>query len=439
MTSIQVEDISEIRKRLIFEAPVEKVSAITDAQYTELKKTAQVRGFRKGKAPLGIIKGIFKQKVAAEATREIMEETLGPGIDEKIFFPVSIITIDPDPLEEGKPFRFTVEVEVPPPLEPKGYKNVCLKKRVRNVTDQDVDERLQEIRNRMSRLKPLPEGEAVQKGHHLVVDVSADMDNEPLSDMTVKDYHVEVGLDLFTPGFDEKLIGLPAGGSSEFTLQMSDDLVNKDLAGKTVRFAVTIKEAKARVAPELDDSLAKETGSAETLEELKSKIGRQLQELFDAETKKDLRDQIVMGLMENNPIEAPEALIERQIDNVLEDRDRFLKRFGMSPDLIPRATQADRDQARPLAEQAVKSAIIFKAIADKESLEVAAAEFEDAVKKQGEAVGISPEQLLENLRTNNNTATFRLNLMEEKVLEFIKQHAEMTEEALAKPADVEEQ
>ena len=208
MTSIQVENLSDVKKKIIFEVPQERVLEVVGAQYKDLKKNAQIKGFRRGKVPLNILRSYFKDKVQGDAAKQLIEETFKPGLEEQQITLVSVLSIDPDTVEEGKPFKYTAEIEVPPQIEVKGYDGLKLKKYIRSVTDQQVDERLQNLRQRNSSLSPISESRGVTTGDHLVVDIKAEADGEPLRDLSVSDYHLELGRNFYLPDFDSVLEGL---------------------------------------------------------------------------------------------------------------------------------------------------------------------------------------------------------------------------------------
>ena len=145
-----------------------------DAEYRDLKKNVQIKGFRKGKVPLDIVRGYFRAKVEADIARKIIEETFQPGLDERKIVPVSVIKIDPEVVEAGKPFKYTAEIEVPPPIEAKDYKGLKLKKYIREVSEEDVEKRILTLRERSATLKPIPDARGVTEGDHLVVDINAE-------------------------------------------------------------------------------------------------------------------------------------------------------------------------------------------------------------------------------------------------------------------------
>jgi trigger factor len=427
MTTVQLEDIDAVKKRVIFEVPFRKLQDAMDAQYRDLRKTVQLKGFRRGKVPISILRSYFKDKVEADATRAVIEETFESGLAENNINPVSILKVEPEAVEQDKPFKYVAEIEVPPPVELKEYKGLELTRFLREPTEEEVDERLQTLRETHSRLSPLPEGRGVREGDQLTVDVTATVDGEPLERLTVTDYGMELGRDFFVPGFDEKITGMLPDDTKKITLDLPEDFPAKDLKGKTVDFEVTIKEAKERVLPELDDDFAKDLGDHETLEQLKESIRKNIQELHDMETRREVENQLVDRLVEEHEVQAPESMVEQQISRALDQTREQLARFGVSPDDMPAPTQEQRDRLRPSAERTVKAGLILQAVGEKEGIEVSDEELEKAIEKRAEELGYPVEDLKDLLEEHNMLREIKSNLLQEKTVEFVLENADVTE------------
>ena len=140
MTNILVEDLSVIKKKVTFEVPEERMTSLMDAEYRDLKRNVQIKGFRKGKVPLNILRSYFKKQVEADVVRKVIDETFEPGLDEKKITAVSVLSIDPETLVAGQPFKYIAEIEVPPPVEAQGYKGLKLTKTVRVLDEEQVEE-----------------------------------------------------------------------------------------------------------------------------------------------------------------------------------------------------------------------------------------------------------------------------------------------------------
>lgn len=428
MTNIQIESISEIKKKVTVEVPEEQVQNMLDTEYRDLKRTVQIKGFRKGKVPLNIIRSYFKDKVQADTARKIIEETLQPGLDENKITPVSVLSIDPEMIESGKPFKYTAEIEVPPPLDAQGYSELKLKKYVRNVDEKEVDERIQNLRERNARLAPIPETRDVAQGDHLVVDIKAEAEGEPVPALTVTDYHLEVGRNFYLPDFDKNLEGAKVEETKTITLDLPDNFPRKNLAGKSASFEITVKEAKERILPELDDDFAKDLGEFETVEALKDEIRKDLLEIVENRTKKEMQEQIIDALVAANSFEVPTTMVESQIDVLLNQTIQNLVAHGLDPRKLPAPTEVQRNQIRPSAERIVRTGLLLKSVAEKESIEISDEELEAGIAQRAEQIGMSADYLKDQLETNKMTEELRASLLQEKVFKFIQDKAEITEE-----------
>jgi len=427
MTSIQVENLSDVKKKITFEVPQEKVLEVVGAQYKDLKKNAQIKGFRRGKVPLDILRSYFKDKVQGDAAKQLIEETFKPGLEEQQITLVSVLSIDPDTVEEGKPFKYTAEIEVPPQIEVKGYDGLKLKKYIRSVTEQQVDERLQNLRQRNSSLSPISESRGVTTGDHLVVDIKAEADGEPLRDLSVTDYHLELGRNFYLPDFDSMLEGLRPDENKQFTKTIPEDFPRNNLRGKTAEFDVRIKEAKERILPKLDDDFAKDL-EFDTLDVLKQEIRQDIQTMLDLQTKRELEEQIVDVLIENNNFDVPESMVEHQIDNIMNRSMQNLAAQGIDPRRLPAPTDAQRDRVRPGAERTVKAALILKAISEKEKIEVSEEEVQSEIEKKAKQMGVSSDYLKDQLEQNNMLEDIRAQVLEDKTYELIQKQAEISEQ-----------
>lgn len=428
MTSIQVEELSAVKKKITFEVPEERYLEVVNLEYQDLRKNAEVKGFRKGKVPLSILKGYFRGKVESEAARKIIEETLEPTLKEENIKPVSIIRVDPQTVESGKPFTYTAEVEVPPDIQITGYNGMKLKKVLRIVTDQDVDERIEELRERSARLSPIPETRGAQAGDLVLLDISATSEGKEVRELTVTEYHLELGRDFYLPDFDSRLYGMKEGEVREFTVEFPEDFVRASLRGRTVDFEVAMDDAKERILPELDDDFAKDLGKFETLEALREAIRKDLANLYEDQAVNGMRDQIIDQLIEQHSFEVPESLVEMQIDNIV---DASLMRFvsaGLDRERLRMAAGPYRDKARPDAERAVRSGLILGAIGNQEGLEITAEEMQEGISKRAGMLDMSPDNYKEGLEAGGRLDAFVISLLEEKVFKFIEANAEVTEE-----------
>ncbi|MEI8182268.1 MAG: trigger factor [Desulfomonile sp.] len=435
MTNIQVEDLSTVKKKITFEVPEDKVLDVIDAEYRDLRKTVQIKGFRKGKVPLNILRSYFKGKVEADAARKIIEETFEPGLDEKNIKPVAVISIDPEGVETGKPFKYTAQIEVTPPLDIQGYKGVRLNKQIPQVTDDDVNKRIENLREINAKLVPITETRGVRQGDYLLVDIEATADGEKIPALSVKDYHVELGRNFYLPDFDSKLEGMKPEETRQIVMEFQEDFSRKNLSGKTGTFTVTCREAKERVLPELDDDFAKDLGSFENLDELRDRVTKELQDIATDEAQRGTKNQIIDQLIEKNPFEVPDSMVDSEIDRVLNQLIEEYVAQGIDRNRLPVPSPAQRDRIRPGATRAAKARLIMDAIVSQEGIEISDEELQAGIERRVQELGVSSDHLRDELVEHNMLEVFRDGLKDEKVYQLIEEHAEITEEETRKETE----
>jgi trigger factor len=433
MTSIHVEDLSEIRKKLTFEIHESKVDELLDAQYKDLKKNLQIRGFRKGKVPMDMIKSLYKEQVYGDAARKIIEDTFELGLDEQKIKPISVISLDPETVEYGRPFKYVAEVEVTPPIVAKDYSGLDLNRTRREVTDTEVVNRLDALRERHSKLIPIPETRGIAMGDILTVDINADIDGDVVTPLTVTDYHLEMGRNFYLPDFDSRIEGFRVMETNNIVHVLPDNFPRKELAGKTVNLSIVVTEAKVKTLPEVNDEFAKDLGDYQSMEELREKIREDLVNAYEADSRNSVRKQIIDQIVEKNVFEAPNTLVEQRIDDMIRDSLQTLQAQGIDLKRFPMPTEEQRNQLRPIALQNVKAGIILKAIGEQEALEVSTEEIEAEVEKRAKLIGVPADFLRDHMENNNMMENFSYSILEDKVYKLIEERANVTESPYVEP------
>lgn len=427
MTNVNVEDVSDVKKRVTFEVHQDKVRDVINTQYNDLKKNLQIKGFRKGKAPLDIIKSYFKRQVEEDARRKLIDETFEEGLKEKQLNAISVLSVDPGPLSDGESFTYTAEIEVPPTIEVTGYSGLDLEKVERKIDESVIDERLDNLRQSHARLIPLDEGQPLGKGDQAVVDIEASTeDGEPIPPLSVTDYHLELDREFYLGGFDDQIVGMTPGETKEIELNLPESYHDKDIAGKKGIFKVTVNEAKTRQLPELDDDFAQDLGEYENLEDLRREIRDGLERNYQAETTKELEDQIKKVLIEKNPFDAPEAMIEARIDGILNQSLQSLAMQGIDPGRLPPPTHEQRERLRPIAEDSVKFGILLDSLAEQKNITISDEEFEKSIEERAEEVGVTPDFMKDQLEASHATDEFRRSLVDQKTIDFIVENSKVT-------------
>jgi len=224
---VNVEQLSSIKKKISFEIPAERVQAETDKVFGEIRKRAVIPGFRKGKAPQGLIKKSYQEQVEGDVMKNLFNDTYFKYIQENSIFPVGYPLLDTDPITEGAPFKYSATIEVYPEVAVNNFEGFELVKE-KYVADQSaVDARINQMRENMSQLRPLAEERPAASGDHVTIDFEGFVDGKKLDGGDATDHQLELGSNSFIPGFEEQVIGMSVGEQKTINLAFPYSLKKK--------------------------------------------------------------------------------------------------------------------------------------------------------------------------------------------------------------------
>src|SRR4030043_1447954 len=374
-----IKEISSIKKKVSIEISEDQVIREVDSFYKDLGKKAKIKGFRPGKVPRDILERYFKDYVKAEVVQKLIQDTYPQALSEKDLQPVSPPTIDPGEFEHGKPFQYSVVIEVKPDIKLEGYTGLKIEGKKEEVKDEEIKERLKALQNLHANLKTISEARPIQTGDYVIVDYEARLGGKPLEEGKATDFTVEVGSGQFIPAFEEKLIGLKPEEEKEIEVSFPEDYGYQKWAGKTISFHVKIKEIKEKILPPLDDEFAKDLGDYSSFEELKAKLKGEIEKEKELALERQLRDQVVDQLLEANPFEVPESLVEEQAKALVSDtklklaaQGVVLKNLGVSEDKL-------QEDYKTMAQKQVRTFLILEKIAGQEGIEIGRASCRERV------------------------------------------------------------
>lgn len=425
---IRVESLNSIKKKINFEIPAQQVSAEVDKAYAEIRKHAAIKGFRKGKVPMGLIEKHYGDKMADDVLKNLVNDTYFKAVTDNNLNPVSFPVIESDPLKPGEAFKYSATVEVFPEVEVKDYLGLELVKERLVADDAAVAARLKEMQESMSQLAPAPEGHAAALTDFVTFDFKGTLDGVPFEGGEAEDFQLELGSGRFIPGFEEQLVGMTAGTSGVVKVSFPETYGNETLAGKPVEFAVSIKEIKVKELPELNDDFAKEFGEFDTLDQLKAKLGELQQSQEERRIENDLRERLIKALTEKNDLEVPEVLVDRQVTMMLENSKQRLASQRLSLEMMGMTDESYKVQFRDVARDQVKGSLLLDAVAEKESLEVTDEDIAKQVSEIAAGTKQDPEKVASLYQTNSRA---RENLVaqmrEDKAVSLLLERAKITE------------
>ena len=407
---------------LTIEVDADKFNDALDQAFKKVVKDIQVPGFRKGKMPRGLFEKRFGvESLYQDAVDIILPTAYMEAVDETGIEPVDQPEIDIEQIEKGKNLIFTAKVTVKPEVKLGDYKGLEVEEKNTEVTDEDVAEELKRRQEQQAELVVKEEGEIVD-GDTAVIDFEGFLDGEAFEGGKGENHSLEIGSGSFIPGFEEQLIGKKAGEETEVNVTFPEEYHAEDLAGKDAVFKVKIHEVKQKELPELDDEFAKDLDDeVETLDELKEKIKKQLTEQRETEADNKKRESLVEQASENAEVDIPEAMIETELDRMMQEFEQRLQMQGMNLEMYTQFSGQDEDQLKEQmkedAGKRVKTNLTLEAIAEAENVEVTEEDVEKELESMASLYNMELDQIKQAL--GGNTAALKEDLKFRKAIDVL--------------------
>ena len=420
----EVKEVSSVVKQIEVTIPAENITNELDKYYVDLKKAVKIKGFRPGKAPRAVLERLYKKQVENEVIGKLINETYETALKGKSINPVSPPIIDSPKFEPKKDLTYTARVEISPQIDLKeSYFDLELEQEKLEITEDNVNKYLEDIRNYNAQLKAVEKERSVQSGDFVVIDFSGDIDGAPLKGGKVQDQLMEIKPDNFLPGFTNQLIGLKPGTDRELTISLPEDYKQKELAGKTLNFQVRIKEIKEKIIPTLDDNFARDAGEFETLADLKEHLRKEITRREEEQIKIGLYNNLLQKILENNPFEVPPSLVEKQTEYLISQARAQMSRQGLKVDSSTMINRELKESYRPVAEFQVKRSFLLADIAAREGITAEPSDIKTYIEKLGGPGGESF-----NLQQGGEEAKeqIKAKVLEEKSLAFLAEKAKIT-------------
>ncbi|MDD5829717.1 MAG: trigger factor [Lachnospira sp.] len=398
--SFKVEQLEEKNMvKLVIEASAEEFEAGLNAAYNKNKNKISVPGFRKGKAPRKMIEQLYGSQIFFEdAANEIIPDAYADAAKESGLDIVSQPKVSIEQLEAGKPFIFAAEVAVRPEVELGEYKGVEVTKADVEVTDADVEEELKKVQDQNSRTVSV-EDRAVKDGDMTVIDFEGFIDGEAFEGGKGENYPLTIGSHSFIDTFEEQMIGMNIGEEKELNVTFPEDYHAENLKGKPATFKVTVKEIKEKQLPELDDDFAQDVSDFDTLAEYKDDLKKKIAERKESEAKAKKESEAIEKVVEAAKMDIPQAMIDTQVNRMLEDFAMRLQQQGLSVEQYFQYTgmTADKimEEMKPEAVKRIKNSLVLEAVAKAENIEVSEEEFEAELQKMADMYKMEIEKIKE--------------------------------------------
>ena len=405
-------------------APAAEVNAGYKKAVQKIADQANIPGFRKGKAPRAIIEMHYgKEAVKQEAFEIVANKAYSEALDQEKLIPVSDPKVEESTFEEGKDMELTIKVTLKPEPELGEYIGLHVEKKEVEVTDEQVDAQIKDMMGRDAKMVVAEEGAVIEKGDFAIIDFAGTVDGEPFSGGEGKGYPLEVGSNSFIPGFEDQLVGLSKGDSTDVEVTFPEDYFVKDLAGKEAIFKVNIQDVKRKELPELNDEYVASKTDFKTVEELRANYKERMQKAAEANAKAEYEHELIDLAVANAKFSVPEIMIEDKISQMVEEMKMSLESRKMSLDMYMQYTGLDmakiRENQRPVAEENVKTDLVLDAIAKAEDIQVDMADVDAEIAAISAQHGASPEEVKKIIKGNGTMGLLLANILRRKAAHVV--------------------
>ncbi len=379
---------------LRIEVEPEMVEEHMNRAFAEIRGQIEIPGFRRGHVPRKIFENRFGvEPIWEEALENLVPEAYGQALEDLEINPVAPPEVDFEDGGPGEGFVFTATVEVLPDVNLGEYKDLGLEFELPEIESEDVDQALQDLRERRATAEAVEDEETeVAPGMLAIVAFQGYLDDEPREELKADEEMLDIGSGNYLPGFEEGLLGAKAGETREVEVEIPSDAPSEDLAGREVNFEVEVKELKRKVLPELDDEFAKEVSDVDTLEELREQVEEYLEDARLSAALNEFENKAVETVVENAELEVPEPMIEDLVQRRVDEMKREAESQGADFEdyLVSRGFTDEASLRKTLLEGAgpeLKESLVLDAVAEAEEIEVTDEEFERGLTERAESMG----------------------------------------------------
>ena len=436
-----VENLSNLEKKITVEVPLETVKAEFLQAYKYLQKNVELKGFRKGKAPIETIRKMYADKIQGDVAQNLVQNAYVEALKENDLTPIGMPNLDFGQASEEAAFSFTAQFEVQPEIEIKKTEGLKVQKEKLVIEDEQLEKTMDQIREGNTKLEDVKLIREAQEGDVAVFDFDGFIDDKPLEGGSAKDHNLEIGSKQFIPGFEEGLIGLKPGDNKSIHLSFPEDYHVENLKGKKVVFKVAMKGLKKKVLPDWNDAeFLKSLGDYNSLDDFKAKLKENLSLNEEERIKKDLKTRLFKELIKENPFETPQTLLNEQRKMLVEDFRGRLKQQGFTEkDFAEYQKKWDSDFDDTAAFM-VQSALIIQKLAKDNDLIATNSDLDAKYQEMADQMGMPVEEVKQFYGSQpNNAANLQFQITEDRVFDFLLAKAEVEEVDKSQLADLADQ
>ncbi len=425
----KLEKIENSEAYIAIEVDAEKFEEGMEKAYRKVVKQVGIPGFRKGRVPRPLLEAHYgKEILYQDALEEIVPEAYEEALEQLNIKALAQPEFDIDEIEDGKPFKFQARVAVKPEFELGNLEGLEVSIPYFQVTDQDVNNRLEEMRSRYAELSEKTE-EPAEIGDTLEIDFEGFIDGEAFAGGQGSDYSLELGSNTFIPGFEDQLVGLKVGESKDVQVTFPEDYHAEDLAGKEAVFKVEIKKIETKKIRDLDDDFAQEVSSFDSLAELREDIKTNLEKMTEKRKQEFIKQEVLVQALGKCDVPAADAVVNAQLDLMLEQFGQRMATQGLSLEQYFQFTGSNPEafygELRPEAERIVKTNFMLEKIVEEKGFTITDEEINKQIENMAKELGLELETARERL--NDLKDNLKQSMKVDKAIEYLVDNAVITE------------
>lgn len=418
---VTVNNTEKSQKELHVEIPYEKYQEAFENEYNKIKGEAKIPGFRQGKAPKDKVIKEFKHKISINALEKVVNQGVYDALTQNGINALSTPEVKDVNFEEDKPLTFKVSVDVFPDYDIEKYKDFEFTQEIKNISEKDVTDVIDEIRTKNISYEPASEGEKVEDGDMVIIDFVGTIDGVEFPGGSAKGSSIVVGSKTFLTDFEDGVIGMKSGETKTVPVKFPEDYHADTLAGQTAEFAITVNEVKKSKLPSLDDDFAKEVSEdCETFEEFKKQVLDDLKNESVAISKEKLYDSIIDKLIAENPFELPDTMIKEQALRLADQTiQHYQYMYGIPAEKLGMNRDTIAESMKDKAVVQLKGALILNKVAEKESIKVEEVDIESKIKEVAEKLKKDFEEYKKELTEKKAMQNIENSIFSEKILQYL--------------------
>ncbi len=423
----QLQVTEGLQRKINVEIPTEVVKSAFDKVYQSIQRNVEIKGFRKGKAPLTTIKTMYKDRVVGDVAQDLIQAHYPLALKDQKVEPINYPEFEFEDPTENSGFSFAAIFEIRPDVAVKKWEGLEVEKEKIIFNEKQFEQTITNIRQSRATLVDVLEDRGAQNGDTAILDFEGFVDGKPLENGTGKDHNLELGAKQFIDGFEDGVVGMKIGTVKTISLKFPDPYHSAELAGKPVEFKVTLNGLKKKVLPELNDELIAQIGAKQTVEEFKATLKTDIEQSEKKRVEDAFKNRVIKKLVEANPVDVPASLMKEQKATLVADFQKRMKDQGMQESEFDAYVQKwDADFAKTAAEMIQSSFLIDKLAVDHNMI----CKEEDLNTKYAEyakQTGIEETRIREWYSKPEQMSRLTYMITEEKVIKMITDKAKIKE------------